>query len=385
MPASTAVLNELPGVTSRPVLEIATDRAAISRWRDEWELLERAATVPVPITATQATPMQTFAWSWASVLKLSALGRPAFVGVRREQRLCAIAPLVNRPGVWPRCQELIGVDLITEPMDFVYHDEAALDMLVESLASRGRPLYLPRVPADAPSLPSLRRAFAGRAVIVERPQPNYPFIDLDAGWLDPGSQLNSKRRSDLRRAHKRASEIGPVTCEVICPQPNQLDALLDRAWAIESRSWKGAAGTAVVDDPLRQPFYRRLAREACAAGTLRLAWLRYGTTTVAMQYALVSHERFWLFKIGYDEQFARTSPGNLLIAETLAWSARHQLKSYEFLGTAADWTRVWTETERRSVSVRIYPYTPLGIAALAGDAARFGSEKLQARWLCKRS
>jgi CelD/BcsL family acetyltransferase involved in cellulose biosynthesis len=344
-----------------------------------------AAELPSLIEAWRAldlpslTPMQSPEWTTASIEAFADLGRLELLAEIEDGQLCAIAPCFGYKSWWPRCREMIGVELITEPMDLIYTDPAALERLIARLTAWGRPLFLPRVPIDSPTIEALRRAFAGRAVIIDRPQPTSPYITLSADWTDPESQLTSRRRSDLRRARKRAEETGPVHCEIVCPDPADLDSLLDMAWAIEARSWKGAAGTALIHDPLRTAFYRRYAHHACEAGQLRLCWLRFGSQTVAMQIAIEAHQRFWLLKIGYDEQFARCSPGNLLIAETLRYAAEQQLVAYEFLGMSADWTRVWTEQERASTALRIYPYNVLGMAALAGDVAKRGQRKLLAR------
>ena len=75
--------------------------------------------------------------------------------------------------------------------------------------------------------------------------------------------------------------------------------------------------------------------------------------------------------MGYDEEFKRSSPGTLLMLETVRYAATQGLRSYELLGTAEAWTRVWTETERECVALRAYPPRPGGVAAAALDARRF--------------
>ena len=40
-----------------------------------------------------------------------------------------------------------------------------------------------------------------------------------------------------------------------------------------------------------------------------------------MQVAVETGGRFWLLKVGYDERFARCSPGSLLLLETIRHAA----------------------------------------------------------------
>ena len=88
-----------------------------------------------------------------------------------------------------------------------------------------------------------------------------------------------------------------------------------------------------------------------------------------MQIAIEQDRRFWLLKSGYDESFARCSPGALLVLETVRHAAAQGLRSYEFLGAVEPWTRVWTQHERPHVSLRAYPAGVRGMAALAVDVA----------------
>ena len=140
---------------------------------------------------------------------------------------------------------LVGVVDLQEPMDLIYADEASLARLAERMADLRMPLSLERVPQDSPAIAALRRAFAGRGLVVERPRPCFPFITLSQAWEDPPRQLSSRRRSDFRRAWKRAEAFGKVTCDVMTPELARLDKLFDAVLEIEGRSWKGEAGTAL--------------------------------------------------------------------------------------------------------------------------------------------
>ena len=166
---------------------------------------------------------------------------------------------------------------------------------------------------------------------------------------------------------------------MLVPSLLELPALLEEAWAVEAAGWKGVNGSALARDARRGDFFRRYAVAACRKGILRLCFMRIGGHTAAMQLATECGGRFWLFKIGYDEQFARCSPGQLLMLHTVRYAALRGLHSYEFLGTTAPWTDVWTPSVREYVAVRAYPMTARGIAAFSMDAARFGWRRLKGR------
>ena len=114
----------------------------------------------------------------------------------------------------------------------------------------------------------------------------------------------------------------------------------------------------------------------CTKGALRMCFLRIGDAVAAAQIAVTFGDRFWLLKIGYDEAFARCSPGTLLSLETIRYAAARGLRSYEFLGGPEPWTRMWTDQERPCVSLRVYPASLRGIWVLAGAVGKIARRRL---------
>jgi Acetyltransferase (GNAT) domain len=289
--------------------------------------------------------------------------------VEDGSEVVAIAPLAARRDGVTRLG-LAGVDELSEPGDFVCRDAGALRRLASGVARLGCPLHLARIEAGSPSVGALRRAYARRAVFYRRTVASYPWIPLDEGWREPEQRFPSDRRSDLRRARRRADQLGEVTMDVISPRKEDLPPLLDELYRVEATGWKGREGTALAADVPRRLFFTTFAEAAVDAGFLRLAFLRIGGCAAAVQLAAECGRRFWLLKVGYDEKFKRASPGSLLMLETIRHAAVAGLESYELLGTSEPWTRVWTEHERACLALRTYPIRPRGFGAAALDAWR---------------
>jgi CelD/BcsL family acetyltransferase involved in cellulose biosynthesis len=323
-------------------------------------------------------PMASFGWSLAAANAFANEHSPQVVmAVDGDGTLRAVAPLA-RSGSWGAGRlEMLGVRRLNEPADFVYTDRPALDALVEGLLRLRRPLLLGRLPAESPTIDALRRACRGRAVVAVRPQASCPFIPLDETWLNPENHLSSRRRSDYRRALRRAERHGEFRAEVLTPKAEHLERLLQIALDVEARSWKGAAGTALACDPFRGGHLRQFALWASHAGTLRIALLWIGKEPIAMQIATEEAGRWWLLKIGFDPAWSDCSPGTLLLNETLRHAVQRQLTSYEFLGTVEPWTQVWTTHEHKCVSVRIYPLGLHGAAVLAADAFEIARRRMK--------
>ncbi len=317
--------------------------------------------------AESLPPMAQFEWTRACLHAFATGSVPHVVAVHRGERITALAPLVKKRLRGVRRLMLAGVSDVYEPMDLLWTDRRSLDRLVTSLVRRGTPLLLERIAANSASVAAIQRAYRGRAIVLARQQATCPYITLDESWLEPELHLNSGRRSDLRRARRKAEQLGTVTTQIRAPDLSELPALLDTAFEVEAQSWKGDTGTALAHDAHRAVFYRQYAEAACVAGVLRICFLRIGDRVAAMQLAVEQGEGFWLLKVGYDSRFANCSPGLLLMRDTIRYAVEAGVKSYEFLGRAESWTRVWTETEHPYISLRVYPLGVRGLAALTAD------------------
>jgi hypothetical protein len=324
-----------------------------------------------------ASPIQKCLWSESCCATLPLEGKLHFVVVKTGSQTGAIAPLVRTKGILGRLHHL-GVKILREPTDLIFSDRVALKNLTNALVKLGSPFFLDRIPADSPTVAAIQEAYRGRGLILLRPAQPYPRILLHEGWRNPEGQLNSGRRSDLRRAVRNAEKIGSLSYQILYPTPSQLGPILEEALEVEAANWKGSEGSAIARDNLRGPFYRHYAAAASAAGILRLCFLRVAGKAVAMQLALECSRGFWLLKIGYREEFAGCSPGMLLMAETIRYAASKGLASYEFLGNADKWTRIWTQHEIQTVTIRAYPFRVRGVAALAVDAFQAVLRRIEA-------
>ena len=293
--------------------------------------------------------------------------------------IAALLPLCRGTGPLARWR-MIGAREVFEPGDALCRDPSAAWLLAEALARQSRALELDRIPAGSPLIPALQAAMQGKGWVSVRPATPSPTITLDAGWKDPERRFNAGRRSDFRRAARRASAFGQVSFEMLSPGPDEFDALFDEAIGVEARSWKREAGTAIAVDRTKERFFRAYFRSASEQGGFRVAFMRIDGRVVAMQMALECLDRYWLFKIGFDERFGRCSPGTLLMLHTIGWAANRRLHAYELLGNVEPWiAQFWTREQHDCVRLQTYPFGARGAAAFAADAIAWLGNRLTRR------
>jgi CelD/BcsL family acetyltransferase involved in cellulose biosynthesis len=360
--AATAALVRRPGARAAaaspcftlPFARFCEEEGLVRSWRE----LETAASLPMQ--------SHDFASALAGTFLTDAHVEVFFI--REQGGIAALLTLCRDAGRFARWR-MVGADEVCEPDDALYRCPQSARRLAEAIVADGRPLEMDRVPVGSELIPALGAALRGKGWMSVRPAPPTPTILLDSRWRDAASQFNSGRRSDFRRAARRAGEYGEVSFEILSPGPDAFDALFDEAIGVEARSWKREAGTAIAVDQAKESCFRRYFRSACERGAFRIAFMRIDGRAVAMQMALETLDRYWLFKIGFDEEYERCSPGTLLMLHTIGWAAERELGAYELLGNLEPWiAQFWTREQHDCVWVRAYPFNARGAAALAADA-----------------
>jgi CelD/BcsL family acetyltransferase involved in cellulose biosynthesis len=352
-----------PFVAGRFAGRAPTTTLPFDRFREDaglvraWRRLEESASLP----------MQGHAFAAALASTLLAETHIEIFFVREVDDIAALLALARSPRPFSRWT-LIGAHEVCEPNDALCLDSRAAARLAEAIARDGRAVEVDRIPVGSPLIPAMREAMRGKGWTTVRPATPTPTLALDAGWKDPASRFNSGRRSDFRRAARRAGEFGEVSFELLSPRPAEFDALFDEAVAVEARSWKIEAGTAIAADRAKESCFRHFFSSACEQGKFRIAFMRIEGRAVAMQMALEWQGRYWLFKIGFDEKYERCSPGTLLMLHTIGWAAERGLAAYELLGNVEPWiAQFWTREQHDCVCLRAYPYNASGTAAFAAD------------------
>jgi CelD/BcsL family acetyltransferase involved in cellulose biosynthesis len=360
-PTTTAAA---PAASPALSVRVVDDLAGLRALQPEWDRIAERAPLP---TARHA-------WVAAAATAFAGERPLQVIVVRRRGRLVAAAPLVASTGNGQQLEPLALAEL-DEPTDLLYEDRPALGALAEGLARARLCVSLRRLPVESPTGPALRQAYRLRGMVTATEGLDCPTLTL-AGGVDPEARMGSRLRADLRRARRRAELIGTVRTEMLEVTPPEVEPRLSEALLVESRSWKGREGSALLHDPQRSAFFGDWAPRAASDGTLRFCFLRISGRPAAMQIAVEHAERLWLLKIGYDELYARCSPGALLTFETICAASRRGLRSYEFLGGREAWTSRWTTASRPSVSLRAYPARPAGMAQLGSDLSSKARRRL---------
>lgn len=320
------------------------------------------------LAGPSAEPMQGHDWSLAAARALHAGARLWVVTIRRGAALAAVAPLVETTRSGTRWLEILGARVLGEPVKFLCDGADARAALCRALVALRVPLFLNRVDGDEWVREFHQQA---RAFVTVVSGGRCLRVDMTEGWQPYAARLSTARLATLRRKQRQLEKAGSLSCDFQHPAPQDVREALRAAFEVEQRSWKGEAGSAVLQKPAMFEFFCALGAYYAADSRLVVRRLRVGEETVAIHVGVVQANRFWELKIGYDQRWARCSPGVQLTWESLQDGFRRRFRSHEFLGYAADWQVPFATSERNLNNIMVYPLSPAGLWSLGIDGGGF--------------
>jgi CelD/BcsL family acetyltransferase involved in cellulose biosynthesis len=143
--------------------------------------------------------------------------------------------------------------------------------------------------------PISRFAIHARAALI-------PDRDEALNIVSPG------KRKELRRQRRRLAEQG-VLEHVVASETGDVRAALADFIDVEANSWKGRTGGAVARNPQAAAFMAEAIAALARERKVRIDRLTLNGATIAATITLFSRDYAWFWKIGYDEAYARFSPG----------------------------------------------------------------------------
>jgi CelD/BcsL family acetyltransferase involved in cellulose biosynthesis len=284
------------------------------------------------------------------------------VAVRRGQTIAALAPLAlvrDRAATW---LEILGSTRLFEPAGLLYEDGAALDALVEGILRLGHPVRLQRIPADSPVVAAVRRRHPTSALVVVRQTNGSCHLPFGRDWQAFVGALGPKCRASFRSKARKATAFGQTSFEEhrLCSE-EELAEHLRLAFAIEGSGWKGRNRSALLDNAPLRSFFESYAAKAARAGALRIYFYRIGGEPVAMRIAVEFAGRLWFLKTGYNDSWARLSPGIQLTMDIIKRGIQSGLDGCEFLGSDEPWQHAWPVGTHRYCTVLAYPASLQGV------------------------
>jgi CelD/BcsL family acetyltransferase involved in cellulose biosynthesis len=334
-------------------------RASAPAWDDLWSRSEVATPTaraePLALWLDQFTPTADFSavvveddGPWVAALPLAG-GR---IGG------------IFRAGVLPGNAWSAGGELLVDPAADI---EVVLDRLVAALGELPWCLlWLDEVVPAAPRWQALLAA-CDRAGVPWHEHERFQVgrIEIGHDWEQYKRGLSRSHRQAMAKAARRLEAAGPVHFALRSLVPSEVEDWLRRGFAVEDRSWKGAAGSSVLCTPGMFDFFFRQARQLAAWEQLEAATLELDGRPIAFAYGAHAKGVYHPYKIGYDPSYAEYSPGQLLFYYLLEWLHNSpQYQALDFMGPLSESTSRWRPDTYAVGRIVIAPRRLLGRIAL---------------------
>lgn len=133
-------------------------------------------------------------------------------------------------------------------------------------------------------------------------------LDADAYWE---THVRAKKRKEIRRLQKRLADLGIVSQRLLVDRA-ELPHWCADFLALEASGWKGREGSALGCSPQDAAFFRAACAAAFDAGLLHFLRIDLDGRAIAMLANFRHGDGAFSFKIAFDEEMGRFSPGVLI-------------------------------------------------------------------------
>jgi CelD/BcsL family acetyltransferase involved in cellulose biosynthesis len=325
--------------------EIITHPAALAALVPQWRRFWR--------DHVQATPFQSPDWllPWWD---LFAPGTLRVIAIRREGRLCGIAPLYRETGRFGARLLPIGIalsDYVDVLLDPACEAEAAAALSDAMFAMDDiDAVEFGELAPDAQAL-ALPAETGWEALVTMASC--CPVLTLPGSMEKLADHVPPSRLRHLHTARRRAARRGE--CIIIQGDPDNADALLSELVRLHGRRWRATGEPGLFEDPRVAQFHAAALPRLVADNIARLYGLSIGDTMAGVYYGFHHRGRAYAYLCGHDPDFRFESPGAILIGHAIGQAMAEGAGEFHFLRGQEAYKYEWgakDRTNRRRLFVR---------------------------------
>lgn len=191
-----------------------------------------------------------------------------------------------------------------------------------------------------------------------------PYVDCTGDWQAYLAGRKKSHRANWLSDERRAIAAG--TEFEVRSAWDDVAPVFDELLRVEASGWKGRAGSAMLHDAAVRGFYEALCRDLAPRGKLRVFLYRRDGRIGAFQICAVHAGVLSSLKIGFLEDYAKESPGQVLQLWTLKWAfAQPDVRIFDMLGPATESKLRWATGVEDLVTLYVFRPTLGGAVALA--------------------
>lgn len=198
-------------------------------------------------------------------------------------------------------------------------------------------------------------ALASDAAAVASPHARTIKVQVEGTFDEYWKSRSASVRQNVGRRLRRLTEQGVAVRLETVDDIGDMDRVVAEFGDLESRGWKGTAGTAVSADNPQGRFYSDVMKGFAARRGASANVLYFGDRIVGIRLSILSSSMLVNLKTTYDEALSEFSPGRLLLYLSLKSEfERRRVQVIEFYTNADANQLAWGTEDRWITNVMMF-------------------------------
>lgn len=315
-------------------LTTVTRLSDLEDWSQPWQNLCEAS--------SHCHALMSYEWLSNFFKHYSHEGHWCIIFAKRDERLVGILPLtihsrrfsagIVKYGKTPYNHQTLSV----EPVIADDHYDDTFEALIQAAWSLGlSAIEIPRLDKGSPGFRHVQGTLR-LSDYCEDGASMSAINDYD-GYL---THLSKNFKANLNKARNKIKKLGDVQ---FFDARNTTDpnAELQTFMTVESSGWKGSEGSAILCQPQDVAFFSDVVTDLNSSGSVYFHHLKVDDRVVASNLGLLFKNTLLLWKLGYDDEFKKLSPGNLLIENLIKHHENDETPPAIDLMTNETWYNNW--------------------------------------------
>lgn len=318
------------------------------------------------IESQQRSPMLSYAWVTSYIQHRLDDSQGWFVALARvNNRLVGVLPIIVTP------KKVLGVNrpLLSSPNDnhtlggdILLAENISVEVMqciirsVERYSSGYSVLKLSRVVERSPT--ASKWPVVGSLRSVKKFNGIGYYYPVSGDFDEYFSSFSKKHRGNIRRAFSNLDKQSPLKFSIVNDKEFNSDSF-EEFIDLEASGWKGREGSAIKCSKELMGFYQTLSKKLARSGFLRWEFLRNESgITLAANLSIQFGSTVTIWKLAYDEEYNRFSPGSQLF-KMLLEEGYNNADIDEFnLMSDTKWQKSWHPKVNQYSDLLIYSKNP---------------------------
>lgn len=180
-------------------------------------------------------------------------------------------------------------------------------------------------------------------------------VDTRGDFSDYWSSRPKNLRKNVSRYTNRIKRQFDGYRLLVSTDEESMAAAVERYAEIESRGWKGKAGTALVPGNVQEQFYRSVMQAYANQGQAYVFELYLGDSLAASRLCIANADQLIILKTTYDETFSDYATGRILLYETIRYVFDERVSNrVDFYTNASREQLEWATSSRTMYNLSMY-------------------------------